>query len=228
MSQKDQIEVPLFPLPNVVLFPGALLPLHIFEDRYKEMVAECIQSRTPFGVVLLTEEIETRSSILGVGVLARIRDFERLDDGRMNIVTEGDERFRIVEFTSEGPRWRASVEFLPDEADSEAILEALSGELMTIYREAYAKGLELTGDRPENVQLPGEPRELSFMVSYVLEMAVGEKQRLLESTSTRLRLETLIGHLKRANERLTEQVERKRASATAQQNGHLGACSREK
>lgn len=228
MSKRDQIEVPLFPLPNVVLFPGALLPLHIFEDRYREMVSECIESRTPFGVVLLADLIETRSSIRKVGVLAEIRDFERLDDGRMNIVTEGDERFRIVEFTSDGPRWKAAVEFLPDEPDSGVILEALSGELGRIYRDAYAKGLELTGDRPENVQLPSEPRELSFMVAYVLEMSVDEKQRLLESTSTRLRLESLIGHLKRAHERLTERVERKRASAAAEKNGHLGAGSGEK
>jgi Lon protease-like protein len=226
MSQHEQIEVSLFPLPNLVLFPGALLPLHIFEERYKELVAECIEAAAPFGVVMLAEPPESRASIRKVGVLARIRNFERLEDGRMNIVTEGDQRFRIARFTSEGPRWKAAIEVLADEPESAAVLAALASELGKTYLEAYAKGLELTGDRPQDIQLPASPRDLSFMVAYVLDMDAEEKQYLLEMTSTRVRLETLVGYLERANERLTEQVERKKAAEAARNNGHLGDGAR--
>lgn len=223
MSGAGPIEVSLFPLPNVVLFPGALLPLHIFEQRYRDMVAECVEAATRFGVVLLTEAPESRTSICKVGVLARIREFERLDDGRLNIATEGERRFRISRFTSEGPRWKAEIETLSDEPESDVLLEGLAAELGRTYLEAYAKGLELTGDSPQNIQLPTSPGDLSFMVAYVLDMKAEEKQYLLETTSTRVRLEALIGYLEKANERLTEQVARKKAADVARNNGHLGA-----
>ena len=103
MPDSDHIEIPLFPLPDIVLFPSVRLPLHIFEERYKTMIEACIDSSMPFGVVLFTGDTEKASSIEKVGVLARVVRFERLDDGRLNIMTEGGERFRILELKAPDP-----------------------------------------------------------------------------------------------------------------------------
>ena len=222
MSHREQIEIPLFPLPNVVLFPGVTLPLHIFEDRYKQMINTCIEDDSPFGVILHTGGDETPSSIQKVGVLARVSDVERLDDGRMNIMTAGEVRFRIARFTATQPAWRAEVQMLDDVPESDAALEPLGKELSDLYLDAYRKGIELTGERPGKIDLPKSEMELSFMVTYVLDMEVEAKQELLESTSTRDRLRRLIEHLKTANERLTAQVRQKRVSDTARGNGDLG------
>jgi ATP-dependent Lon protease len=222
MSHPEQIEVPLFPLPNVVLFPGVMLPLHIFEERYKDMINTCIEDDSPFGVILLTGADETPSSIQKVGVLARVSDVERLDDGRMNIMTAGEVRFRIARFTATEPAWRAEVELLDDQPESDSVLAPLSKELSELYMDAYRKGIELTGERAGTVDFPKSAVELSFMVTYVIDMEVEAKQELLESTSTEDRLRGLIDYLKSASERLTEQVRQKRLSDTARGNGDLG------
>src|SRR3954453_11337770 len=88
-------EIPLFPL-NTVLFPGMPLPLHIFEPRYREMIGACVRDERPFGVVLIKEgrEVGEAAMPFEVGTLAKIVGVERLDDGRMNVVTVGTDRFR--------------------------------------------------------------------------------------------------------------------------------------
>lgn len=222
MSHADQIEIPLFLLPNVVLFPNVRLPLHIFEERYKTMISACIDDDAPFGVVLFSGDEETTSSIKKIGVLARVAEVERLEDGRMNILTEGEARFRIVRFSEEAPFWRAIVELVDDRREPESLLEKLRKEVRQLYIEAYRRGVELTGERPAELELPDSASDLSFMVSYVLDMDHDEKQHLLEMTSTRDRLGALITYLKHANERLNQQVHQKRSVDTARGNGDLG------
>src|SRR6185295_12077461 len=101
------MEIPLFPLPNLVLFPQVAVPLHIFEERYKLMINRCIDQEAVFGLVLLHEdaEHESESTIHRVGVTARVVQVERLEDGRMNILCAGESRFRILEFTARNPYW---------------------------------------------------------------------------------------------------------------------------
>ena len=222
MAYSERIDVPLFPLPNVVLFPGVALPLHIFEERYKSMINACIDDDAPFGVVLFRGERETVSSIRKVGVLARVSDFDRLDDGRMNILTQGEVRFRILKFTSRAPAWRAEVELLEEEPEPDSALALLASELGELYLKAYQTSLELTGEQPGRVDLPTSATELSFAVPYVLDMEAERKQALLESTSTRDRLRKLIDYLREANERLSDQVRQKRVADTARGNGDLG------
>jgi Lon protease-like protein len=222
MSHSEKIEIPLFPLPNVVLFPGAMLPLHIFEERYKTMINTCIEEDAPFGMVLFDGGQETTSSIRKVGVLARVAEVERLDDGRMNVITEGEVRFRISQYTSRAPAWRAEVNLVDDRPESDSVLSTLASELGQLYLEAYHTGLELTGEGPGEIELPTSASELSFMVPYVLDMDTDAKQELLETTSVEDRLRTLIDYLKEANERLTAQVRQKRVSETARGNGDLG------
>lgn len=221
MEETDQIEIPLFPLPNVVFFPSVMLPLHIFEERYKSMVNACIQDDGPFGVVFLAGNEESPSSIKKVGVLARVAQVERFEDGRMNVLTEGESRFRIIRFNSSDPHWRATVELVEDAPELESSLESLSQEVSDLYREAYQKGLALTGERPGTLRLPESASDLTFMVSYVLDIEMEEKQRLLEMTSTRERLSALATYLRHANEQLDQQVRQKKIVETARGNGDL-------
>jgi Lon protease-like protein len=225
MAGPDQIEIPLFPLPNVVLYPGVLLPLHIFENRYRRMVNACIDENAPFGIVLFGPGDESPSSIRRVGVLVRINEIERLDDGRMNIIGEGEVRFRIARFTSGPPEWRAMVELLDDvPGESEAAI-TLGRSLGELYLEAYQKGMELSDEDPGQVTLPTSPMDLTFMVAYVLDMDMDAKQELLETTSTRERAELLIRYLKDATERLNEQLRLKRVTKVSRGNGDLGRPS---
>src|SRR5215471_4610884 len=111
------MEIPVFPLPNLVLFPHIVVPLHIFEERYKAMINGCIERSEVFGLVLLRSgaEEESEETIHRVGVTARIVEVERLDEGRMNILCEGERRFRIYRFTQQTPFWKGSVNFVDDE-----------------------------------------------------------------------------------------------------------------
>src|SRR5688572_12794777 len=126
-------ELPLFPL-NTVLFPGMPLPLHIFEYRYREMIAFCSENEREFGVVLIKEGTEVGEPALpfDVGTLARIVGIERLEDGRMNIVTVGTRRFHLVSFSSEKQSYVVGdVEPLEDEdaegSDTGALAEEIGG-----------------------------------------------------------------------------------------------------
>ena len=91
------MELPLFPL-NSVLFPGATLPLHIFEERYKLMIGRCLQSGSPFGVLLIRSgnEVGEATEPFEVGTTARIVRVQHLDEGRMNLVCLGEQRFRLL------------------------------------------------------------------------------------------------------------------------------------
>src|SRR5262249_6080644 len=99
------MQIPLFPLPNLVLFPQVMLPLHIFEDRYKKMINHCIDNDEVFGLVQLraAADHESEETIHSVGVTARVVQVERLEDGRMDILCAGESRFRIVEFSRKLP-----------------------------------------------------------------------------------------------------------------------------
>ena len=117
------MEIALFPLPNLVLFPHIVVPLHIFEDRYKVMINGCIERDEAFGLILLRggAEEETEDTIHRVGVTARITEVERLEDGRMNILCEGEVRFRLHRFTEQTPFWKGSVQFFEEAAIHQAV-----------------------------------------------------------------------------------------------------------
>src|SRR5690349_20180803 len=105
------MDISLFPLPNLVLFPNVILPLHIFEERYKEMINICINENGVFGVVLLREGAEeSEETIHRVGTTARVVEVERLPQGRMNIVCRAEDRFRILRFAAQLPYWKGKVD----------------------------------------------------------------------------------------------------------------------
>lgn len=176
-------EIPLFPL-NTVLFPGMPLPLHIFEDRYKEMVSDCLNSGQPFGVVLV-EEGETGGDPLArphmIGCTAEIAQVQPLDGGRMLILTVGRERFRIVRFDYGKPYLVGVVEDAPLLDETEASLLEVTAELEPLVEEyleilARAGSVEYEGD-----QLPEESLELIYLAATLIQLDAGEKQELLDA-----------------------------------------------
>src|SRR5262245_47388287 len=148
------MEIPLFPLPNLVLFPHIVVPLHIFEERYKAMINGCIDGGEVFGAVLLRSgaDEENDESIHRVGVTARIVEVERLDEGRMNILCEGEKRFRIHRFTQQTPFWKAAVEVVEDSEDSGP--EALYEQVADLYRSVANLSAQLSGSQEPEIALP--------------------------------------------------------------------------
>jgi Lon protease-like protein len=217
------MEIPLFPLPNLVLFPNIVVPLHIFEERYKLMINACIDRDEVFGLVLLRggAEDESEETIHRVGVTARIVQVERLEDGRLNILGEGEDRFRIYRFTQETPYWKASVDFFEDD-ESHPSIESLYDQIADLYRKVGELGAKLSGAQESEIVLPESPTDLSYMVSYVLDIDSEDKQKLLEMTSTAERLQVLVNHLNETIRKMEQQIAYKGLVGKVRGNGDLG------
>jgi Lon protease-like protein len=180
--------LPLFPL-HTVLFPGVPLPLHIFEERYKQMIAHCLAEDSPFGVVLIEQGTEAGAPATPyrVGTTARITRLERLDGGQMNLVAVGERCFRIEELQRDRPYLTARVTWLVDE--EEAVPAELAGQVRDGLAGYLSRLFQLLDEEPAEIELPGEPLRLSYVTAAVLQVGVGEKQQLLEAPTTRARLE---------------------------------------
>ena len=155
------VDLPLFPL-NTVLFPGGTLPLHIFEDRYKQMMGECIEQQAPFGVVLIKSgpEVGGPAEPHGVGTTARISRVQELEGGRLNLVAVGVERFRILTITQSQPYLRADVEMIEDAEGDPPASAAAAGEVSKLYVDYYRLALALTSQWQERVGVPEQPSAL--------------------------------------------------------------------
>ena len=217
------MEIPLFPLHNLVLFPNVAVPLHIFENRYKLMINACIDNDEVFGLVLLRTgaDEEREETMHRVGVTARVVNVERLDDGRLNILAEGESRFRIARLTEQMPYWKASVTLLED-AGSASSADPLYEEVSGLYRKVFELGTRLGISEESDVRLPDSPADLSYMVSYVLDIESEEKQKLLEMTTAGERLHVLVQHLTEAINKLEQRIALKAKIVKIHGNGDLG------
>lgn len=195
-------KIPLFPL-GLVLLPDMMLPLHIFEERYKEMVSECLANDRPFGIVLFDGE-----SIRSVGCMARITEvLNRYDDGRMDIMTRGGERFVIRELIEDQAYMEARVFFFDDGADPPGEDQAdivdtavhLLKEIADI--DAGSDSSTIGGHIP--------PKRLSFAIAALEGFAPAERQGFLEMTSPSERLKKCVQALSRiaARNRLTREIQ---------------------
>lgn len=177
----EMYELPLFPL-NVVLFPGMPLPLHIFEDRYKAMVADCIRENRPFGVVLMqsgTDESKTENEPVVVGCTAEIAQVQPLEHGRMLILTVGRERFRVVELNYEKPYLIGLVEPAPLVTDDEE-WETVGAETLEPFVIDYLNKLAMLGSiEVEPHQIPSDAEGLIYMAATLIQLPIDEKQSLL-------------------------------------------------
>jgi ATP-dependent Lon protease len=216
------MEIPLFPLPNLVLFPNIIVPLHIFEERYQIMINGCIDRDEVFGLVLLRSGAneESEETIHRVGVTARIVETERLDGGRLNILCEGEDRFRIHRFIERTPFWKAAVDFFEDVEYRSS--QSLYDQVAELYKSVAEISAKLSGSGAPELSLPESPADLSYMVSFVLDIDSEEKQKLLEMTSTAERLRMLAAHLTDALTKLEQQRAYKDAAAKVRGNGDLG------
>jgi Lon protease-like protein len=195
---------PLFPL-GLVLLPGEKVPLHIFEERYKQMIGECLDEEREFGIIWLADD-----ALKDVGCAARItRVLERFEDGRMNIVVEGTTPFRLDRRIGELAYPAGDIELLEDEPGTdEAALERA--------RKSYADLVEeVTETRPE----PDALAELdAYGMAATLEIAASAKQALLELRSEPARLEQLEALFDEALKRIRTAT---RVAEQASGNGHL-------
>ena len=187
----------LFPL-DVVLFPDAPLPLHIFEPRYKEMIRELLESREHFGVVRTTE-----SGIEQVGCTAEIVAVtKQYEDGRMDIVTEGRKRFEIMQVDMGKTYLRAEVMYIVDEPERPP--EEDVGHLLEMQKEM----LELMGATAE---LPdSDDRQLTLTIAAVMPFDLEMKQKLLSSRSEPQRMTALIKYYEKVLPGLRRAVKAKR------------------
>jgi Lon protease-like protein len=196
---------PLFPL-GIVCLPTEVIPLHIFEERYKTMIGECLEEERPFGIVWLSDE-----GLREIGCTAEVTQvLERMDDGRMNILVQGGSAFRLLRRIEDLPYPAGDVELLPDDADAPLDDEAAAA------REGYATLVERATDtRPEEHDLGAlSAYEMAASVDFSLEA----KQSLLELRSERERLRALAELFEAAMKRLDYA---ERASETARTNGHM-------
>lgn len=178
-------ELPLFPLPDVVLFPGRPLPLHIFEDRYRLMINTVLETDKKFGVLLWNPTV---SKSVNVGCSTEITEVIKLKDGRMNIMTQGKERFRVVEVVKERPYLVGKVEWLDDDPfESETL--AISERVDQSLRAVVSLANKLTNKEtiiPDD--LPTDPLQLSFWVASLFFSSSHDRQEMLELCDTAARL----------------------------------------
>jgi len=176
-------ELPLFPL-NTVLFPGMPMTLHIFEQRYRQMIQECVQTEQPFGVALIKDGVEAMGPLAEphrVGCTAEIAQVQSLKGGRMNIVAVGRERFQIISLHYEQPYLKGLVEAYPLDEDEDKDTAIVSRRLRP-WLEEYLGLLSAAGDVDFDISsLPNDPEALAYLAATVLQIPNRQKQALLSS-----------------------------------------------
>jgi Lon protease-like protein len=179
-TMNDWPDLPLFPL-NTVLFPGMVLPLHIFEERYKLMISRCLDEERPFGVVLIREGREVGAGAVPyeVGTTAVIAQAAELEAGRLNIITIGSERFRLRTVHHDLP-------YLVGHAEPWPLTDAVTtrtqqqvGPMRALLRQYLTLLAQAQGHKIEIEELSSEPRTLALTIAIALQLPMPQKQRLL-------------------------------------------------
>jgi len=196
--------LPLFPL-DLVLLPGTPLPLHIFEPRYREMIGECLESKTLFGVVRAQE-----TDLADIGCTAEIIAVTKTyDDGRMDIVTQGRERFELLEINQDRSFLRGEILLVTDEPDKAPPAE--------IQRALELHKQILTLANAEQDLPPEDETPLSYHLAGSLPLDLDFKQKLLATRSESQRIQTVIGYFETILPNLRRAIQiRKKAGG----NGH--------
>jgi len=186
-------ELPLFPL-NTVLFPGMPLNLHIFEERYKLMINECIEQREPFGVVLIADsktDINPNATPHMIGCTAQITQVQPLREGRMKITAVGKDRFQVMSLEHSKPYLVGNVEMYPMEnSNSDDVFTK-----MRLLRKLVSSYLVLLKDAGQvqfsGPNLPESPMSLAYLSAVLLRTPAEDKQELLAAANTEIMLNDL-------------------------------------
>lgn len=210
--------IPLFPL-NTVLFPKQGLPLHIFEDRYKQMIQRCLDESLRFGVVLIEsgDEVGGEAMPHKVGTTAEITAVEPLQDGRMNLIAMGRRRFRIFALDRSEPYLQGDIEYLDTTGSTDDGVPELAEQIATLFAEHIKLVMAISGQWVRQVDLPGQPDQLADFVATQIDATSEEKQQVLETLAVleRLRLvrDLLQASLGTLNERWEERRQKRFAGA---------------
>ncbi len=200
--------LPMFPL-KVVLFPDTALPLHIFEERYKQMIGEVMAAKSEFGVLCADA-----NTVASVGCTARVaKRIRRYDDGRMDILTIGRRRFRIRRLQREKAYLQGTVDFLFDEPAGER--PELKSRCLKLFRDLYQS---TPGHLPAADLERVSTEVVSNYVAYYSDLPLAKKQSLLELTSAEQRLLAAEAAMK---ERLLAQSDERERSRAVRANGHF-------
>ena len=212
--------IAIFPLATV-LFPGAILPLHIFEERYKEMMRYAVENGGIFGLSYRGDAAigrETPPEIDSVGCIAKINAVVPLDDGRMNVISTGLLRYKVVGLKSSTPFVVARVEPLTDDLEPGADLNRIFDDMAATCRKFLEAAQALDeASAPINQDLPEDAEAFSLLVCSALPIDNDAKQALLEVTSTRVRLTRMRHYVTAA---LSEYSDRIIIQQRAKGNGH--------
>ncbi len=178
------IELPLFPL-NTVLFPQMPLALHVFEERYKQMIGRCIADDAPFGVVLIREgsEVGMPATPYDVGTSAQIVGVEHLREGRMNIIATGAQRFRLLEVVRQRPYLVGRVEYAPHAVGDAARAETAAAAVRRLFAAYLETVAQIIEGELNSEPAPADAAGLAYAVAAALQTDNLVKQRLLAAGS---------------------------------------------
>ena len=216
---KNKNILPIFPIPEIVMFPEMNLPLHIFEERSKQLISDCLKANKKFGIVLEKEN----NLYAKIGTVVKIIDVENLEEGMMNIFTEGRERFEIINFITEEPYHVAEIKSYEDtdtEVDNE--LKSSLKQIKQLASKAL-KTFDLISEEEHSrkIKLPGKPDELLFLIATNLTCSHDEKQVILETRSIRDRAEKIMPLLDEELKKLEILLENKNTKKDVEKNGKL-------
>ncbi len=172
-------QLPLFPL-NTVLFPSVSLTLHIFEDRYRVMIGNCLEQNIPFGVLFVQDTTTVSEFTLPhkIGTIAQISANVRLEDGRFLIATVGQRRFRVQEAIQRAPYFIATIELLPEE--SGLPLTPAARQLRSTYDDYWRSVASATGTQDQTEELPTDDVSMAYQLAHRMQVTTERKQRWLE------------------------------------------------
>jgi Lon protease-like protein len=214
--------LPLFPLP-IVLFPGVPLPLHIFELRYRRMLADVRASNNLFGVSVFDASASELSAppVGHLGCVAEITETQALPDGRYNILTVGVVRYRVQSYLDEGDSYLVGeVSFFEDEPEDDALLKSRAREVTDLFMRIARAVRTINDERANLPEVPEtNPEHLSFLIAGAMDIDVQAKYEMLEMRSTMQRLLRLRELLEGA---VANYEERARVHQLAKGNGHAG------
>ncbi len=212
--------LPIFPLPLVML-PNELLPLHIFEERYRQMLVDVERDRRLFGVAYFEspEPILAKPAAGTIGCVAEIREAETLPDGRSNILTLGVVRYRLVDYIDSGePYLVAAVEYFEDDPADTEKLDPLADRVFRLFERMAKAAFKMSGNAGQLPEIQRtDPEALSFLITAAFNFDNDKKYKLLEMTSTARRLTSLQDILDKTVDQMEESAEIQIISRT---NGH--------
>lgn len=212
--------LPIFPLP-LVLMPYELLPLHIFEPRYRQMLKDIELRRNLFGVNFfeLQSDFDEKPNVGSIGCVAEVRQSQTMPDERSNIVTFGLIRYRLLDYVDIGtPYFSAEVQFFEDDPESDDVLDPIADEVFGLFERVAKAAFKLSGNRGRFPEVPrADPEQLSFLVAAAFNLDNEVKAQFIEMTSTSARLTRLKAILEQAVEQMESNAD---TVSVAQKNGH--------